>query len=605
MSKIRIGHAFTDSVSEQRLGKSHSGNGIFNSEFFVLAPAFFLLLFFGIIFVRLFYLQVLRKDYYAGLSDQNRTRTESVAAPRGIITDRFGRPLVANSPSFKIIEEGHGPDASKGGNRVKLLTQDQALKLISEGKPVKNDVLREYLYKEAFAHSVGYVGQISADEAILPAFSDYAISDFVGKAGLEKEYESTLHGKNGRKLYEVDSRGLKLRELGTDAPVAGKSLATTLDRDIGVSVAKAFANVQRGAAVVSDPRDGGILAIFSSPSFDPNLFTHPASYKAGGQYKKVENILLDGNGQPLLDRSISGAYPPGSTFKLITAIAALERGTIKPDTEIEDTGILKVGNFSFGNWYFLQYGRREGELNVVGAIKRSNDIFFYKTAEKTGVDNVSSWANEFGLGERLNIDLPQEAAGTVPTKKWKEKQMGEQWYLGDTYNYGIGQGFLLTTPLQVNMFTSVFANGGKLFQPHMLLGKNKVLKENFIKKENIDLVRKGMEQSCDTGGVAWPFFNFKVSAKGWSASGRKIDNKDFFLDSSGSAKMVRVKVACKTGTAEIGGKDTKPHAWITVFAPFNNPEIVVTVLVENGGEGSSVAGPIAKKILTDYFENKR
>ncbi len=211
----------------------------------------------------------------------------------------------------------------------------------------------------------------------------------------------------------------------------------------------------------------------------------------------------------------------------------------------------------------------------------------------------------FGIGDKYGIDLPNETTGTVPNPAWKEKNIGEQWYLGDTYNLGIGQGFLLTTPLEVNMWTSVFANGGTLFQPHLIDGKKKILKQDFIKRENVELVRQGMAQSCDTGGVAWPLFDFKIPKKNLPP-GRKIYGHDFTEEeASGGAKFVKIKIGCKTGTAETGGIDTKPHAWITVFAPFYKPELVITVLSENSGEGSSVAGPIAKQILTKYFENKK
>ncbi|HVZ12178.1 MAG TPA: penicillin-binding transpeptidase domain-containing protein [Patescibacteria group bacterium] len=588
MPKIKVGPAFFDSVKGERISRSRSRSNLISDEVLVLAPLFFLFLFFGIILARLFYLQILRGDYYKTLSDQNRTRTLSISAPRGIIFDRNGKPLVSNSPSFKIIENG----------KVRLLSKDEALRMISDGKPVQNDVLRDYREAGAFAHVVGYIGQISPDEINLPEFDDYSSYDFVGKSGLEKEYEKYLHGVDGKFLYEVDSRGVLVRQLGEDPPTPGYNLNTTLDGDIGLSVESAMKGVEHGAVVVSDPRNGGILALFSAPSFDPNLFTHPASYKPEGQYKDVQSVLSDSQGLPLLDRATGGAYPPGSTFKLVAATAALEKGSIDENTEIEDTGILKVGTFSFGNWYYLQYGRTEGNLNIVGAIKRSNDIFFYKTAEKTGVDYISSWARTFGMGSKLNIDLPSEAEGTIPTIEWKEKNIGEQWYLGDTYNYGIGQGYILATPLQVNSFTEVFANGGTLWQPHLLADQTKAIKTGFIKPGNINLVRQGMLEACDTGGVAWPLFDFKVKNPKL-----KIDNIDYTQDASAGANMVHVKVACKTGTAETS-PDKAPDAWITVFAPFNHPEIAVTVLVENGGEGSSIAGPIAKQILTDYFTKK-
>ncbi len=590
---VKVGHAFSDFVTHEKVTRRHGGNNFSTYSFSKFLPFLLLVLLAGVLAGRLLYIEVFQGYYYKNLSNENRTRTNIIPAGRGVILDKNGRALVANSPAFKIIEEGDGK------KHVKIIDKDEALELIARGKEVKNDVLRDYIYKSAFAHVLGYVGPVSPEEIIRPEFSTYAVSDFVGKLGLEKSYEGMLHGKNGKELFEVDSRGKTTRSLGVDPPQDGQNLKTTLDLDIGLSVAKAFQNIKKGAVVVSDPRDGGILAIYSKPTFDPNIFTHPDKYDAEGDYKTSENAVMDSNNQPLLDRTISGAYPPGSTFKLITATAALEDGSIKPDTLIEDTGILKVGAFSFGNWYFLQYGRREGSLNIVGAIRRSNDIFFYKAAEETGVDNVSSWAKNFGLGQRTGIDLPGEAKGTVPTEEWKKAAIGEPWYLGDTYNYGIGQGYLLTTPLQVNMWTTVFANGGTLFKPHLVAGKKEIVKKNFIKGEYAGLIREGMRQSCDTGGVAWPLFGFKVKNPNLI-----IDNNDYTEDASGGAKFTRVKLACKTGTAEIGGADTKPHAWITVFAPFAHPEIAVTVLVENGGEGSSIAGPIARDILKDYFERK-
>ena len=202
------------------------------------------------------------------------------------------------------------------------------------------------------------------------------------------------------------------------------------------------------------------------------------------------------------------------------------------------------------------------------------------------------------LGEKLGIDLPGEQTGTVPTTAWKKEKIGEQWYLGDTYHFGIGQGYLLTTPLQVNFWTLFFANEGTLYRPHLLKGEKEVLTSNFLKKDDINLIREGMKEACSTGGVAWPFFDFSVKN-----DRLKIDGMDFTEISSGSAKFTKVAVGCKTGTAETT-PDKNPHAWITLFAPFYHPEIVVTVLAENAGEGSNVAGPIAKKILEDYFSKK-
>jgi penicillin-binding protein 2 len=294
-------------------------------------------------------------------------------------------------------------------------------------------------------------------------------------------------------------------------------------------------------------------------------------------YKSISQILLDQENQPLLNRAISGTYPPGSTFKLVTAAAGLEDKIIHKNFVIEDTGIFSVGSFSFSNWYSTQYGKTDGEVNVVKAIQRSNDIFFYKLAELVGVDKLSSFAEKFGLGKKLGIDLGGEQSGTVPTQEWKKKVIGENWYLGDTYHYGIGQGFLLTTPLQVNAWTQAIANGGILYKPHLLLNtKYSILNTKFLSTETISLIKEGMIGACSTGGIAWPLFDFKVKGK-------------------------PISIACKTGTAQHGGEETMPHAWITLFAPSDNPQIIVTVLSESSGEGSNVAAPIAKKILEEWF----
>lgn len=593
--KPKVGIAFSDYISGEKIKVRKSNGRKSGNDFLYFFPIFTLLLIVAILILRLVYLQIIRSDYYKTLAEQNRTRTKIIAAPRGVILDRNGKPLVGNYPSFKFVENG----------KVKIVDKNEALSRLSKNENVILDTQREYLYKDIFAHVLGYTGQISPDEVHTKNYADYDISDFVGKMGLEREYEKILHGENGRELYEVNAVGIEKRFLGRMEPIPGQSLKTTLDLNLQKWSAEALKGASKGAVIISDPRDGSVRALFSKPAFDPNLFTHRATYKGEGKYQSLDDLLKDIDNQPFLDRAISGLYPPGSTFKLVTAVASLESEAINKNTKVIDTGILKVGTFSFGNWYFLQYGRTDGALDVVGAIKRSNDIFFYKAAEAAGINNIFNMSKAFGIGDKYGIDLPNETTGTVPNPSWKEKNIGEQWYLGDTYNLGIGQGFLLTTPLEVNMWTNVFANGGTLFKPHLIKEKSKILRQDFVKRENIELVRKGMAESCDTGGVAWPLFNFKIPKKNLP-TGRKIDGHDFIEEvASGGAKFVKVKIGCKTGTAETGGKDTKPHAWITVFAPFYKPELVITVLSENSGEGSSVAGPIAKQILTKYFENKQ
>jgi penicillin-binding protein 2 len=557
---------------------------------------YMLLILFGVCFlflcIRAIDLTVIQGSEYRALSDSNRVRTAIIHAPRGIIFDRKGKPLVYNTPGFRQVKNG----------KVTILEKDDALKRIAKGeKNIDIDSLRTYPYKDAFAHVVGYLGQITTDE--LQTHPSYNGSDFLGKEGVEQAYEATLKGVDGKTLVEVDAMGKPVRILGTTDSTSGKDITTTLDADLQLKAFDAMKTVQKGSVVVSTPQ-GQILALLSKPSFDPNLFTMGNTYKTGTSsgYQKVSEVLLDGQTQPLLDRAIAGTYPPGSTFKLVTAVAGLETGAIDSRFSIDDPGIMKIGEFSFGNWYFLQYGKKDGIVDVVKAIKRSNDIFFYQVAAKVGVDHLSEVARQFGVGQSLGIDLVGEAKGLVPTTTWKEKQLHEQWYLGDTYHYGIGQGYLLTTPLQVNVWTQAIANGGSIYRPRLVeRNEDPIIAKVPIKDDSLRLIRQGMVEACQPGGVAWPLFNFTVTNEKLQIDGKNILEAP---PASGSANIQGrrlVTVACKTGTAQHGDEHTLPHAWITLFAPAYDPQIVVTVLNESSGEGSNEAAPVAKKILEAWF----
>lgn len=590
MNKKRsVGHAFSDHVFEERQSKRHGSSNSSFRELFRFIPLLFLCLTFVLLVLRLFTLQVVRASYYSRLSDANRIRTILIPAPRGIIFDRNGNALVRNIPAFGILKN----------NKVDWLDRDTALKKVTNGENVLAVVKRDYIYKDLFSHVVGYVGQINSDELLLPEFADYGISDFTGRMGLEEQYERFLHGQNGKKLYEVNAKGEQIRLLGEQEALQGAVLRTTLDVDIQKAAALAMKDISKGAVVVSDPRDGSILALYSKPSFDPNLFTRESSYVPSGDYKKKEDILTDGEKFPLLDRAIAGTYPPGSTFKIVTSLAALSSHAITEDTEFEDTGILSIGGSNFGTWNYLETGRKEGFMDVKRALIRSNDIFFYDAARKTGIDTLSKWAKELGLGNTTGIDLPGEAKGVVPSPSWKEQEIGEQWYLGDTINTSIGQGFLLATPMQVNLYTQLIANGGVLYKQHLLQGAVSIVKKNFIPEKNIGIVKEGMKGACETGGTGYPLFGFKVKN-----DKLKPDGLDYVANASAGAGMVNVVVGCKTGTSEAHGDEAISHAWFTIFAPFYNPEIAITVLAENAGQGSDVAAPVARDILKEYFEKK-
>lgn len=579
-----------------RLEKTHrrfnEGHSQYQMRGFLLIV--FLCTSIAVLFFKVFTLQVVHGAYYKNLSDSNRTRTQIIRAPRGVIFDRNKIPLVLNTPGFRQI---HSDDTT-------ILSKEDALPRIAKGeKNIEVDSLREYPFKDISAHVLGYTGQITKEQLESEAFSSYQLHDFLGKMGVERSYETELKGVDGKQLIEIDALGKPTRILGITDAIPGKDLSLTLDIAFQQRVYEAMKDVSKGTAIVSTPT-GEILALVSKPSFDPNLFTLDTTYRPASDsaYRTIASILTDGDGQPLLNRATSGAYPPGSTYKIVTSAAGLQNGIIDENYLVEDTGILRVGGFSFANWFFTQRGGKEGKVDVRKALARSNDIYYYKLAEKIGVEKLAEMSYTLGVGKPTGIDLPGEVSGTVPTKDWKKEIIGETWYLGDTFHYGIGQGFLLTTPMQVNLWTQVIANGGDKYQPHVVKSQKVPVKsQKILNEKTIGLIREGMIQACNPGGTGWPLFEFKVKNENLKVDGRNFMSVE---GASGSAEMRHVSVACKTGTAQHGGEETLPHASITLFAPAYDPELVVTVLKESAGEGSNEAGPIAKKILEAWFERK-
>ncbi len=598
---MKVGAAFSDYIYTEKPSLLKSKRNYDSDEpvrIRALLLPIILIISLVILFIRLFYLQVVNGQEYRLLSDTNRTRTTTIYAPRGIIFDTNGKPLVFNTPGFRKFVN----------NKAELLDANTGIELLAQGdKQVQIDSLRQYPFRDSLAHVLGYIGQISTNELSLPQYASYSVGDEVGKMGIEQQYEQLLRGTNGQKLVEVNAEGKPVRTLGQTDPIPGRNITITIDSDLQQTTYDAMQAIPKGAAIVSRP-NGEILSLVSKPSFDPNLFTLGTHYipASSSAYQSVSNVLLDSQNQPLLDRAISGQYPPGSTFKLLVAAAGLEDKKIDANYTVDDTGILKVGDFSFTNWYYTQYGKTEGTINVIRAITRSNDIFFYKLGNLLGVDAISQEAAKFGVGKKLGIDLAGEQAGLLPTKEWKEKTIHEPWYLGDDYHYGIGQGYLLTTPLQVNAWTQAIANSGTLYQPHLLKTSKPVIENsNFLDPTNVDIIRQGMIGVCQPGGVAYPFFNFKVKNPSLVIDGKNfIQTAEATQSANPDSKNYRsVTIACKTGTAQQGGDSSLAHAWITIYAPAYNPQIVVTVLAESSGEGSDVAAPVAKKILESYFTN--
>ncbi|MBM3208834.1 penicillin-binding protein 2 [Candidatus Shapirobacteria bacterium] len=547
----------------------------FNLIFFKLALVFsFLILVF-----RLFQLQVISGKRNRELAEGNRTKIEILPALRGVIYDRQKRVLARNVPVYKKCRINN--------EQCTIIGREEALRLEAEGKAgeVVTEIGREYPYGEILAHVIGYLGEANEKE-ILNGKCKLKPSDLVGRTGVEAQYDCLLRGKDGGKIVEVDANGNKVKEIGEMQAVPGQDLTLTLDASLQKAAYEALGD-QKGAVVVTNPRTGEILALVSSPSFNPAIFESCQAVRLPSCQAELEKILADQN-QPLFNRAISGTYPPGSTFKIITAVAGLEEGKIDRNFKYDDPGVIVIGPYRFANWYYLSRGAKEGLISVVTAMQRSTDTFFYKVGEMVGLPSLAGWSKKFGLGQTLGIDLPAESEGFVPDEAWKKRAKGESWFLGNTYHLAIGQGDLLVTPLQVNSWTAAIANGGKLCQPHLsdLGDLSNLCQDLGLKRETVELVREGLRRACEPAsegrkaGTGWPFFDFKVP------------------------------VGCKTGTAEFGDPQNRTHAWFTIFAPSyasdseaseGKPEIVVTVLVEGGGEGSNVAAPIAKKILEEWF----
>jgi len=518
--------------------------------------SFFLLVFvfLFVLFSRLFQLTIIKGIYYKQLAEKNRTREIIIEPQRGKIFDRKGLTLVKNLPAD---------------------TQSQQLRLISK---------RIYYDGETLAHLIGY--QSIANNLDLKndqCLNKLKLGDKTGKKGVEALFDCELRGIAGKKLIEVDAAGNFLKTIAIIPPKNGKDLKLALDWQIQK---KAFDLIKekKGAVIGLLPKTGEVIVFVSSPSFDPQIFEN--------EDKKTIVELLNNKEKPLFNRASEGEYPPGSIFKLVVATGALEEKVINEKTVFEDKGILKLGPLTFGNWYYLQYGKTEGMVDVVKAIQRSNDTFFYQVGGKLGEEKIKKWAEIFGLGKKTGIGI-EEKEGVVPSSFWKEDKLKEKWYLGDTYNLSIGQGYLLTTPLQIAVLTSVFANDGYLCRPQLLKLSNVETRHGVsspncqklpLSQKTLNLIKEGMKRACSPGGTGWPLFNFKVNISG--------------------TKTQAIQTACKTGTAESQSKDNLPHAWFTVFAPVDNPEIVLTVFLENAGQGSDVAGPVAKEILKEYFERK-
>lgn len=506
-----------------------------------------------ILLVRAVELQLIKGGYFRSLSENNRIRRITISAPRGRILAKGGEALAENKEVRKKIVF----DAKEGYIKTTGVSEKDREAIL--------EYERYYPNPKEFAHITGYVGKPGPSEVgkIRPGCKEKGIinpESVLGIMGIEKEYNCVLSGIDGEELIEVDSSGRKIRILGIKKPVSGEDLKLAIDFGLQKNIASAIE--EKTGAVVATDKEGRVLALYSFPTFDPNIFV---STEDGFKIREV----LQGRDFPLFNRAISGLYHPGSVFKPVVGLAALGEGKIDSDFKYEDPGVIKIGDFSYSNWYFSQYGNKEGEINLEKAISRSTDTFFYKIGEMAGIDNINKWAGKLGLTEKTGIDLGGESSGFIPTPQWKEKTRGERWFLGNTYHVSIGQGDVVSTPIGMNNAISSLLRGA-LCTPK--LTGEPLCNDLEAKAEHLSVIRRGMKEACSKGGTGYTFFDFPSP------------------------------VLCKTGTAETN-EDGKTHAWFVLGYPSDDPAFFLTVLIEKGGEGSKIAGPVARKIM-DYWVKK-
>ena len=567
---------------------------------------FGIILFALIILAMLIKLQIISGAYYRGLAENNRIRVKEIKPVRGIIYDRNNIPLVINKPRFSLLaipvdvsEKSQPIDPildelqKRGANKTELqaieekmgqfsylpqvllknLTYEDGVTLLPtllkwRGVYLQEHFTREYPYGPLLSHIIGYTGFVTDDDLKGEAY--YSPSDITGRAGIELFFENQLRGEKGETRVEVNSIGKEDKLISSMSSQKGQDITLTLDLSLQKEledILRKYMNefhVDRSAAIVLDPKNGEILAMISLPTFDDNLFTDTFD-------ENIYKALLANPHKPLFNRAISGVYPPGSTFKLIVGASALEENLIDEKFTVSSTGGIQVGQWFFPDWK----PGGHGIVDIKTALAWSVNTFFYTIGggnngqEGLGINRIAKYADLFNLGKPTGIDLPHESSGFIPSEEWKLQTKNEPWYLGDTYHVSIGQGDILVTPLQDALWTSFFANHGTLYVPHIVKKEPAIIDKSFISSKNIDIIREGLRDTVRYG-------------------------------SARSLNVVPVTVAGKTGSAQFA-ENKKPHGWFTGFAPYDNPQIIITVLMEESG-GSETAMPIARDFLNWYFQ---
>lgn len=565
------------------------------------------------------FLQILRHNYYLELSEKNRVRNIKITAPRGVIRDRYGVIIASSAPSFvlEIVKEevvdkeklikDIADILKKNPNEIKNiydskekitprfypitlfenLTREEVVKIEAnkwklKGAKISYKSERSYPFNDFCSHLIGYVSQITKQD--LERLKNRVYSNKIGKAGIENIFEDYLKGFDGVTKVEVDAYGRKQKVLYKLDPVSGGTVKLTIDWDLQEIAEKSMGD-KNGAIVAISAKTGEVLAFVSHPNFDPNLFVKGFDKE---EWKKISNNPY----HPLQNKAIQGAFPPGSTFKLITAVAGLEEGIIDENTTFYCNGKKRIGNRDFRCWREGGHGR----VNIHKALVESCDVFFYELSLKLGPDKIAEYARKFGFGEKTGIGLPGELSGNVPDSKWKKIKYKQSWYDGDTLPFGIGQGYLTVTPLQLALAYTAFANGGTLFKP--VIVKEIETNDGKIIQEQIPSVKGQINLSPKTLEIVRKALIGVVNESGGTGYASRLNN---------------VIVAGKTGTAQVKSfKERKKlggflndHAWFVGFAPAYDPEIVVCAFVMHGGHGGGVAAPIVKDVIEKFYTKEQ
>ncbi len=612
--------------TNQRLKDHFHETQIFNRRVLVAGLIIFFLL--VVLLSRLVFLQITNQQHYATLSENNRVSIRPIAPTRGLIFDRNGVLLAQNLPSFtlEIIPE-HVHDLNKtlkdlsqlisiSKEDLKHFHKNRRKKRRFEGIPlrfrlneeevarvsvqqnklpgviIKAQLSRHYPQGKLAAHAVGYVSRINERELRKLNASNYSATTHIGKVGVERTYEDILHGKVGFKRVETNAQGRVLHTLSRTLPVSGKNLYLNLDTKVQ-AIAEQGLKENNGALVAIDPRNGAVLAMVSMPVYDPNLFIHGISSK---NYKELSTSPE----RPLFNRALRGQYPPGSTIKPFIGLAGLEIKNMQSRKKIDCPGwyMLKNDERRYRDW--KKHGHKKTDL--LKAITESCDVYFYDLAFKLGIDNISSFLAHFGLGQKTGIDLRGELSGINPSRKWKKRNRNMRWFHGETLIIGIGQGYMLTTPLQLAHATAAISMMGQRFKPRMLYAIQDERNSPLIATQTL------------------PLKNIPVNdEKNWKTILSAMKNVVHGLHGTarGISYNLQYTMAGKTGTAQVFGiaqdaeykkeeiaKKLQDHALFIGFAPYENPRIAVALIVENGGHGGSAAAPIVRKVMDQYLLNQ-